>query len=351
MEEFIALDCHKRYSLMEREEIETSRARQSRIEHTPGAIRRSLRGRQSGTPVAVEATGNWYWIIDEIEQAGLTPLLVHPRKAKLMRGLINKTDKLDVHGLNQLQRAGILPTVWIPPRELRDLRELTRTRMVLVGQRTRLKNRIHATLSKYGMVIQDCSDLFGKKARQELKLRLCHLPPETAYVTEVLLRQLDSLEGQVKTLERRIRSLAEETPEMKRVRSLPGIGWILAVVIVLEIGDLSRFPTPEHLASYAGTTPRVHQSGEKRRYGGLRPDVNHYLRWAYIEAANVVCMNQRFHPEHHATRLYQRLRERKGHAKAVGALARHLAEATYHVWDKEQLDRDPGLKKGRSMEV
>ena len=67
--------------------------------------------------MAVEATGNWYWIVDEIEEARLRPLLVHPRKVRLMMGMINKTDKLDVHGFNRLQRAGTLPTVWIrPPR-------------------------------------------------------------------------------------------------------------------------------------------------------------------------------------------------------------------------------------------
>jgi transposase len=100
--------------------------------------------------VAVEATGNWYWIIDEIEQAGLLPQLVHPRKAKLMMGLTNKTDKLDAQGLNRLQQNETLPTVWIPPGPLRDLRELTRTRLVLVAQRTRLKNRLSATLAKWG---------------------------------------------------------------------------------------------------------------------------------------------------------------------------------------------------------
>src|SRR5580692_11054247 len=131
MKEYISFDSHKHYTLMEREDIQSQATRQVRIDHTPGAIRDALQGCVAGTPVAVEATGNWYWIIDEIEQAGLRPLLVHPRKAKLMMGLINKTDKLDVHGLNRLQRNGTLPTVWIPPAALRDLRELTRTRLVL----------------------------------------------------------------------------------------------------------------------------------------------------------------------------------------------------------------------------
>src|SRR5438445_10595054 len=128
MKEYIAFDSHKHYTLMEREDRQTARTVQLRVAHQRGALRACLRNCESGTDVAVEATGNWYWIVSEIEQAGLKPQLVHPRKAKLMMGLINKTDKLDVHGLNRLQRNGTLPTVWIPPRPLRDLRELTRTR-------------------------------------------------------------------------------------------------------------------------------------------------------------------------------------------------------------------------------
>lgn len=351
MKEFIAFDCHKRYTLMEQENIQTMKAKQYRVEHEPGAIKRCLQGREPGTLVAVEATGNWYWIVDEIEQAGLQPKLVHPRKAKLMMGLINKTDKLDAHGLNQLQRNRTLPTVWIPPKELRDLRELTRTRMVLGAQRTRLKNRIQATLNKYGWVLRNYSDPFGKKARVELNLRIGHLPPQTAYVTGVLMNQLDALEVQIREMEKRIRALAQETPEMKRLMTLPGIGWILAVVVVLEVGDILRFPSAQHLASYSGTTPRIHQSGDKTRYGRLRPDVNHYLRWAFIEAAHSVCLNQGCRPQWHVTRLYQRIRGRKGHAKAVGAVARHLAEATYHVWSTGKPYRDPVLNQGRSTEV
>ena len=86
--------------------------------------------------------------MDEIEATGFIPRLVHARKAKLMLGMINKTDTLDARGLNRLQRTGTLPIVWIPPGALRDQRDLPRTRLGLTRERTRLKNRIHATLAK-----------------------------------------------------------------------------------------------------------------------------------------------------------------------------------------------------------
>jgi transposase len=133
--------------------------REERLEHDRGALRQFLERCARGSPVAVETIGNWYWIVDEIEAAGCVPKLVHARKAKLMMGAINKTDKLDARGLNQLQRNGTLPAVWIPPRTLRDQRDLPRTRMVLVHQRTRLKNRIHATLAKYALHDCEVSDL------------------------------------------------------------------------------------------------------------------------------------------------------------------------------------------------
>jgi len=351
MKEYIAFDSHKHYTLMEREDRQTARTVQLRVAHQPGAIRACLRNCESGTDVAVEATGNWYWIVSEIEQAGLKPQLVHPRKAKLMMGLINKTDKLDVHGLNRLQRNGTLPTVWIPPAELRDQRELTRTRLVLVAQRTRLKNRLQSTLAKYGLAVRDCSDAFGTGARSQWPELLARLPEQTQWVSQQLLKQLDVLEEQIGQCEKRLSHLLKITPQIERLKSLPGVGLILGASIAFEIGEVSRFPSAEHLASYAGTTPRVHSSGDKLRFGRLRPDINRYLRWAFVEAANVVALHHERRPERHVSYLYWRLKQRKGHAKAIGAVARHLAEATFHILSRQEDYVDPALRKGRSKPV
>jgi transposase len=162
--EYIALDAHKHYTLASVARPDGHLVREERVEHDRGALRHFLERCEPGSPVAVETIGNWYWIVDEIEAAGCRPNLVHARKAKLMMGMINKTDKLDARGLNQLQRNGTLPTVWIPPGELRDQRDLPRTRMVLVRQRTQLKNRIHAVLAKYALHDLNVSDLFGSRA-------------------------------------------------------------------------------------------------------------------------------------------------------------------------------------------
>jgi transposase len=297
--------------------------------------------------VAVEATGNWYWVVDEIEAAGFIPRLVHARKAKLMLGMINKTDKLDARGLNRLQRTGTLPTVWIPPGELRDRRDLPRTRMVLVRQRTQLKNRIHATLGKYALLILEVSDLFGRRGRECLRQRLPELPPQTAYATGRLLDQIEVLDSQVDLFEQRMREVFKPTPEVELLMTLPGVGFILAVVITLEVGDVTRFASHEKFAAYAGTTPRVHASGGKTRYGPLRPDVNHYLKWAFVEAANAICRMRERHPHRHVSRLYERIARRKGHQKAIGAVARHLAEATYWMLTKREPYRQPRLPQAR----
>lgn len=351
MSEYIALDSHKRYSWVEREEVETGRVRQCRLLHARGSISEFLKACAPGTPVAIEATANWYWIIDEIEQARCVPRLTHARKAKLMMGQINKTDKLDAHGMNVLQRNGTLPTVWIPPGPLRELRELTRTRVVLVAQRTRWKNRITATLAKWGVPASEYSDPYGKSAREELEQRLAELPEQTRWATQQMLAQLDALSEQIRQFEKRLEELVEITPEMQLLETMPGVGVILAATIALEIGDIGRFVSAERLASYSGTTPRVHSSGDRTRYGRTRPDVNRYLKWAFAEAANSAAVNYRRCPERHVSQLYARLRARKGHAKAVGAVARHLAEAAFHVLSRKQAYRDPTTATGRTREV
>jgi len=351
MKEYIAFDSHKHYTLAETEEVETGKTLQQRINHQPGAIRRFLQrhGAVPGTAVAVEATGNWYWIVDEIEQAGFLPLLVHPRKAKLMMGMVNKTDALDVHGLNRLQRNGVLPTVWVPPAPLRDLREVTRTRLVFVQARTRMKNRITATLSKYGLRVEGARDAYAQKARAELAEKIGRLPLQTQTVTGMMWSQVRFADEQVRVLEKLLREMVRLTPEMRLLKTLPGVADLLASTIALEIGTIDRFASAERLASYAGTTPRVHSSGGKTRYGQLRPDVNRYLRWAYVEAANSPSSRRRTDPAPHVAVLYQRLKQRRGHAKAIGAVARHLAEASYHILTKKEPYRDPQLRQRSSQ--
>jgi len=341
MEACTGMDMHKRYSVCAPLDAGGRPSAPVRVPHDRETVRSYLRSRPPGSVVALETIGNWYWMVSEIESAGLVPKLAHAGKAKLMAGHINKTDKLDAEGLARLEYNGTLPTVWIPPAELRDQRELTRSRMSIVGMRTKLKNRIHATLDKYLIRIEEVTDIFGKRGRELLEARLAELPPETRQCVGQELELLDQVQRQIDASEARIDAMVKETPEMQRLRTLPGVGRILASVIWLELGTIDRFPRAEKLASYAGTTPRVHSSGGKTRYGHTRSDVNQYLRWAFVEAANGIVMNQRRAPESHAVQMYLRIRRRGGHGKAVVAVARHLAEATYWMLKKQEAYREP----------
>lgn len=342
----IALDAHKRYSQVCVQQKNGKFICEKRIEHNKGTIKQVLSQFSIGSNVAIETVGNYYWIVDEIEQAGMQPQLVHAHKAKLMLGSVNKTDKLDARGLNKLQMAGTLPTVWIPPGDIRDSRELPRTRMVFANMRTRLKNRIHSVFDKYGLHtdFEGISDIFGTKGRKQMEITMQQLPEQTLYTLGCLLNELDMVCSQINDIEKRMKEVFGKTDQVKRLMTLPGIGFILAVTISNEIGDISRFSKPEKLASYSGMVPRVHSIGGYTRYGKLRNDVNHYLKWAYSEAGNSVAVNHRRLAGRHVSKLYKRIRERKGHAKAVGAVGRHLAEASFWVLMRNEDYKEPEIR-------
>ena len=250
-----------------------------------------------------------------------------------MPGTFGKTDKLDAKGLAKLLHLDSLPTVWLPPGEIRDERELHRTRMALSKLRTALKNRIHATLAKYGITNTEHSDIFVGAGRAWLKTTLSQLPPETGRCVAQELEALDGLRLQIAQLEDRIRDRVAQTPSIQVLKTLPGVGDILAIVIEREIGCTDRFCTAGQLASYAGVVPTVHASGGKTRFGHMRKPSNQYLKWAFIEAANVVVRHRR-HPAwktKYVCRVYNQVCQRKGHAIAVGAVARDLAEAAFCI--------------------
>jgi transposase len=343
----IGCDAHKRYSQFTVLDSQARVQERKRVEHTPGAIREYLRQYPEGTPVAVECVGNWYWIVDDIEAAGCKPKLTQAGKAKAMMGHVNKTDKLDADGLALLLYNGTLPTVWIPSRELRDERELPRTRMAFSKQRTAVKNRIHAILNKHAILLETESDVFSGKGLETLRQALGGLPPETRGCVEEELALLSEIQWHIDALEARIRERIQITPTLQLLKTLPGIGDILAIVIDREIGLVERFATAENLASYAGTTPKVKSSGGKTYYGPMRKESNQYLKWAFVEAANVIvrCHNYPSWKNKHVVRLYERTARRKGHAIAVGAVARHLAEASYWVLTKGEAYHQPNSQK------
>jgi transposase len=349
MKYYIGDDAHKKYSIFRMVDEKSNISSAERVPHDKELYRKYLTTLPPGSPIAIESVGNWYWMIEAMEQAGHTPILVHPRKAKLLMGLINKTDKLDAKGLAMLNLNGSLPEVWIPPAELRDQRELSRSRMSMVGVRTQFKNRIQATLSKYAISIdEEVSDVFGQKGRILLEEAIKELPPETRNSVEEQLILLDQVSGQIKKMEEHIREVVKETPMMQLIKSLPGVGDILAITIALEIGNVERFGSAEQLASYSGTVPRVSSSGGKTHYGKVRADVNHYLKWAFIEAASCIALRQRQMEGRHVVELLKRIQKQKGYAKAAVAVGRHLAEATYCMLKRNEPYHEPNLKKAVS---
>jgi transposase len=338
----IGCDAHKRFSQFAVRDGTGKLCQQRRIEHEPGAIREFLQEYPAGTPVALETVGNWYWIVDEIEASECIPHMAHAAKAKVMMGNIHKNDKIDASGLAMLEHLGSLPKVWIPSGDQRDHRELPRTRMALKKHVVGLKNRLHATLAKYAITI-DQADIFAGQGRKDLEAAVTQLPLETAFCFQQELAVLDSLEEQIKELEKRIRQQNKQSPACMLLKTLPGVGDILALVIECEMGSVERFASCEHFASYAGVVPREQSSGSKIRFGHMLFESNHYLKWAFIEAANAISSHRNAPSwrNKHVVHVYERIRARKGHTKAIGAVARHLAEAAFWVLKKGQPYREP----------
>lgn len=341
MGHFIGCDAHKRYSVFVAMDEKGRYSREFRVGHELGEYRAFLELLPAGSPIALETTGYWYWMVDEIERAGHTPLLTDAKKAKHMMSGPNKTDKLDGRGLALLNRNGTLPTVWIADAATRDVRELARMRMALVGVQTAFKNRIHACFNRYGLRLEQESDCFGAGERRGLRKTAEQLPPQTRYSVEQQMELIEQVRRRLAEMEGQIKKVIHETREMKLLQTLPGVGKILAVVIALEIGNITRFPTAGQLLSYAGLVPRVYSSGGRTRFGHVAPDVNRTLRWAFVEAANAVARNRERWPGRAVVRLYERVRAHKAPGVAKLAVARELAQAAFWMLKKKEVYRQP----------
>src|SRR5713226_10023337 len=242
MEQFIGCDAHKKFSVFVAVNEKGHAGEALRVAHDRDLYREFLARLPAHSLIAVEASGSYSWLVDEMESAGHRPKLANALEAKRRMALTKKTDKLDARGLAILLRNGTLPEVWIPPRELRDQRELLRLRIFLVRMRTRVKNRIHGTLARYNVQVPG-ADLFGVETRRQLGVRLPELPMHSREAIEQELATLDFLETQIESTEQRLEMIMKVSVEADLLKTLPCVGKILSMVLMLEIGRVDRFPT------------------------------------------------------------------------------------------------------------
>lgn len=348
MEQFIGCDAHKKFSLFIAMNEEGHYGQAIRVGHQRERMRAFLEELPPASQIALETSGSYYWLVEEMQRAGHRPQLAHALTAKRRMEGRHKTDEKDARGLAMLLRNGTLPRVWIPPAALRDQREMVRLRMSLVESRSQVKNRIHAALLRYNLELE-AQDLYSSGGRAELTAHVTELPEWTRQSVEQQLQTLDHLQMQIETCEQRLEAMLEPNVERDLLRTLPGVGRILSAVLALEIGEIGRFASAQRLASYAGLVPAARESAGKKRRGKCPADCNTFLRWAFIEAANVVAVHHKKWPQRHVAQLYARVKHNtKMHGKATVAVARHLAEASYWILSRQQEYREPSLKQAVS---
>lgn len=294
----VGLDVHRRFSTVTARNAEGKIAWRQRLEHGDRTrLRTCLEDWPGGMPVILESSFGWEWVCEELEQAGLEPLLASSRKVAAWRDArgMAKSNRTDADLLSELgSERERWWQVWLPPRQVRDRREWLRYRMSLVRMQTGLKNRIHAILHRHG-ILHDFADLFGTQGRRMLT-RLAHAEKdarlrESARATlKGYLQLLDHLRRQIAAVTRAIYRQLRATPEGRRLQGLPGVGAVLAHTILAEVGDFARFRSAKRLASYSLLAPRAFDSGEDDGEAPKGRHVGHIgrrtLKWAWIEAAH-----------------------------------------------------------------
>jgi transposase len=277
----VGMDLHRRRSVLVRMTEDGRKLETVRIANSPAALRAVIARAGENPRVVIEATYGWYWAVDVLEAAGAEVHLAHPLGVKAFSYRRVKNDERDCADLADLLRMGRLPEAWIAPPQVRGLREVTRYRHKLVGQRTSCKDQVHAVLAKSGIPVTR-SDIFGPGGG----IWLDGLPLPQPYAGKVA-----SLRALIAVLDREIARLEEQAAGLlagdrgyAAIRQLPGIGPVLGAVIAAEIGDITRFRKPGQLASWAGLTPRHYESDTRVIRGHVSKQGSRMLRWAVTEA-------------------------------------------------------------------
>jgi transposase len=331
---YFGMDIHKRHvtvAALDAQQQVVYEPKKVSIDHFPAWAHLNL---DAHDEVAMEATINAWEFHDQLLPLVADVSVANCHQLRLISASAAKTDKHDALVLAKLLAANLLPTVWVPPQHVRDLRNLTRHRSWLIHRRTALKNRLHALLHRHNLAPPEGNPFTASNEAwwDDLpcspveRLQLRH-DWETHHHLD---RQIAETEAEIAQL-----SIAEPwQEEMTFLMQIPGVGLYTGMTILAAIGDIERFPSAQQLVGYAGLGARVHDSGDTHRGGKISKRGRRELRTALVACA-WVAVRWSAHWRH----VFERLAKRIGKQRAITAVARKLLVVIWHVLTKRQADR------------
>lgn len=277
--------------------------------------------------IAIECTINWYWIVDGLKEKGYDVRLAHTLGLYMITGAKVKTDRRDAFKLAKLLRMGELPEAYIYPREKRPLRDILRRRAGFVQERAECYSSLRVQFIKYNLNTMNLTEL---KQLLPADINDMPMPQEVKDYCVMILDRIDLLSGQIGEIDTHLKNITIEDPRFKLLLTLPGVMYVLGLTIYYEIGDIDRFRSAREFASYCRLVPGISQSSDKIKKGKGKKQGNHYLKFAFTQAASI---GVRYYPklrkfrDKHANR-------RKGNVATMVAnciLAHKISNATFHM--------------------
>lgn len=273
--------------------------------------------------IVVESTYNWYWLVDKLRENDYKVHLANPSAIRQYEGIKHTDDQWDSFWLAHLLQLNILPVGYIYPKEERAVRDLLRRRMFFVRQRTA------QILSLQGVITRNLGIRYTSNRIKSLTESEVEKMFDNHYLVvsvKCAMSNIETLSKEIGLIEKEVKDQVKLRPEYQYLITIPGIGPILSVTIMLEVGDINRFPKVGNYSSYCRCVKTERISNGKRKGKGNAKNGNKYLAWAYMEAANFAI---RYSSE--AKKFYQRKMAKTNSILARKALANKLARASYYI--------------------
>ena len=297
----------------------------------PIELKKAISKYKKDIVVGVECIFSWYWISDWCQENSINFVLGHALYMKAIHGGKTKSDKIDARKISGLLRAGLFPLAYAYPKENRAIRDLLRRRIGMVRKRAQLLSHIkilaHQDNNSLGAV-----KLLHKIHRKNLPDRFDEKFQRLNCESDLFL--IDGYDKAINKVESEIRGAVRirRPKEMSIISSIPGIGKILTLVILLEIDDINRFPTVQKFASYARLVKCSHESAGKMLSGGGHKIGNAYLKWAFSEAACLLIRSSA-----RAKKFMQRAEKKHKKSKALTLLSHRIGKSVYFMLKKERV--------------